>query len=1057
MSRRNSRFAALALATSGVSLGVLWSPVTYAQTGPIQPVLLRDSFPIGDASGILCQVQDRSVENPAKMSMFDRAWAVVCRDSAQPVGEVYSFRTPVADDPYETTAQQRRTDVDCAGSEVRRSNELPGLEIRTCKVSGTQLGWSIFSAETGNARLIAEGFTAYDDATLLALRSVVNNRIAAGTIDAASTSVADPLSFARVQAETLKPEQALAEGYRRNLGGEYAEASAYFETLQQRLAAQAQPEDEDPINPGEFFVNRALQKSNLGEFGEANRLFEQAEPLTAGDPVAGRLQRNFEAIHLLNQGFYPEAIERLERRLDAATLGAAETDDKLSITLALSTRINQTNEADGLLGVVDELKLTRQERSEIIDAQALQLRGTALRVEGRLDDARGSLIEAYGRAIAVRDGRVISITRLRAQVLGELAIIAERQGQAGDAETYLRNGLAILEVQYPERRAVSGAQARLASFLLRQGRQDEAVTLYRGVIDRAAGKRNAVTGFANQLNPYYRLLASQVDGSDRAAQDFFKASQVLIRPGVAETQAILARELSANSTEGARLFRQAIDLGRDIERLRRRYESLSGVDQTPSIAQERSELAAQIERFEQDQLITQAQLSVYPQYRVVAPRTINLDEFRQSLNPGEAYARLALVGGDVFMFYTDSSTARAYRVDLSEEDLDFHVDMLRASISLLEAGRYVTYPYEVGMARELYRALFDPIAAELASVDHLIFEPDGALLRLPIDILVADDESVARYQERTVLPGGDVFDFTGINWLGRERRVSTAVSAQSFVDARKVGRSRASQQYLGLGQNVPIGSSPPPQVRAVIANGSDNCGWNAGLWNNPIDDAELVTARNLIGRQSSELITGAAFTDTHIKSKDNLQDFRVLHFATHGLVTPPNPRCQAKPALLTSFGEGESDGLLTFEEIFELDLDADIVILSACDTAGEASIEATRSAGIASGGGTALDGLVRSFIGAGGRAVMASHWPAPDDFQATERLMSEMFRLGRTESIGGALRGSQRALMDNPDTSHPYYWGGFAIIGDAERPLLSDRTAVAAVPEGSKTMAVIGQ
>nr|WP_245228661.1 CHAT domain-containing protein [Pontixanthobacter sp. CEM42] len=361
------------------------------------------------------------------------------------------------------------------------------------------------------------------------------------------------------------------------------------------------------------------------------------------------------------------------------------------------------------------------------------------------------------------------------------------------------------------------------------------------------------------------------------------------------------------------------------------------------------------------------------------------------------------------------------------------------------------------MARDLHKALFDPVASELASIDHLIFEPDGAMLRLPIDILVADDASVARYKERIAAPDADVFDFSGINWLGRSRRVSTAVSAQTFVDARKVERSRASQEYLGLGQNAPIGSSPSPAVRAVIANGSDNCGWDAGLWNNPIDDAELVTAQNLIGRQSSELITGAAFTDTQIKNKDNLQDFRVLHFATHGLVTPPNTRCQAKPSLLTSFGDGESDGLLTFEEIFALDLDADIVILSACDTAGEASIEATRSAGISSGGGTALDGLVRSFIGAGGRAVMASHWPAPDDFQATERLMSEMFRLGRTESIGGALRGSQQALMDNPETSHPYYWGGFAIIGDAERPLLSDRANVAATTEGADAEAVIGQ
>ena len=155
---------------------------------------------------------------------------------------------------------------------------------------------------------------------------------------------------------------------------------------------------------------------------------------------------------------------------------------------------------------------------------------------------------------------------------------------------------------------------------------------------------------------------------------------------------------------------------------------------------------------------------------------------------------------------------------MSEEDLEYHVDMLRASISLLEAGRYVTYPYEVAMARDLYKSLFSPIEAELANVDHLIFEPDGAMLRLPIDILVADDASVRAYQARVSAPGGDVFDFSGVNWMARGRRISTAVSAQTFVDARKVERSRAAQQYLGMGSNAPIGSAPSPEIRAVIAD-----------------------------------------------------------------------------------------------------------------------------------------------------------------------------------------------------------------------------------------------
>jgi CHAT domain-containing protein len=69
--------------------------------------------------------------------------------------------------------------------------------------------------------------------------------------------------------------------------------------------------------------------------------------------------------------------------------------------------------------------------------------------------------------------------------------------------------------------------------------------------------------------------------------------------------------------------------------------------------------------------------------------------------------------------------------------------------------------------------------------------------------------------------------------------------------------------------------------------------------------------------------------------------------------------------------------LAQLSEIFDLKLDADLVILSACDTAGQADISVTRETGLATGGGSALEGLVRAFIGAGGRAVLASHWPAP--------------------------------------------------------------------------------
>src|SRR3546814_14410932 len=90
-----------------------------------------------------------------------------------------------------------------------------------------------------------------------------------------------------------------------------------------------------------------------------------------------------------------------------------------------------------------------------------------------------------------------------------------------------------------------------------------------------------------------------------------------------------------------------------------------------------------------------------------------------------------------------------------------------------------------------------------------------------------------------------------------------------------------------------------------------------------------------MNRDAATLLTGGAFTDTAVKDRSDLDQYRIIHFATHGLVTAPRPACPARPALVTSFGGGDSDGLLTFQEIFDLRIDADLVILSACDRSEE--------------------------------------------------------------------------------------------------------------------------
>jgi CHAT domain-containing protein len=447
-----------------------------------------------------------------------------------------------------------------------------------------------------------------------------------------------------------------------------------------------------------------------------------------------------------------------------------------------------------------------------------------------------------------------------------------------------------------------------------------------------------------------------------------------------------------------------------------------------------------LQEFQQSQVATQARLADFPRYRAVTSNALPLAELQQLLRPGEAYYKMIVLGGSSYAVFATPTAVRAFRLGATPLELEDAVDTLRATISLVEDGDILTYPFDVETAHGLYRTLFGPVAAEFAGVRHLIFEGDGAMLRLPPNLLVENAAGVETYLRRAALPDADAFDFTGIAWLGRDRDISTSVAPLAFRDVRRLAPSRAANQYLGFGENAP--ASGLTLASATVRGGGEGgpeCSWAITAWNRPIPDDELVTASRALSGQGSggsDIVTGAAFTDSAIKQRGDLDQFRVMHFATHGLVTPPRPECPARPSLLTSFGGPESDGLLSFREIFDLRLDADLIILSACDTAGRADFTATEEAGLTSGGDFALDGLVRAFVGAGGRLVVASHWPVPDAYDATQRLISGLFTAAPGTGTASALRQSQHRLMDDPATSHPYYWAGFAVIGDGTNPVV---------------------
>ena len=185
---------------------------------------------------------------------------------------------------------------------------------------------------------------------------------------------------------------------------------------------------------------------------------------------------------------------------------------------------------------------------------------------------------------------------------------------------------------------------------------------------------------------------------------------------------------------------------------------------------------------------------------------------------------------------------------------------------------------------------------------------------------------------------------------------------------------------------------------------------------------ELKTVARFLGGNTDDLKFLGDATETAVKQA-NLAAYRVVYFATHGLVA--GDAGLGEPALVLTLPETPSeldDGVLTASEIAMLKLDADWVVLSACNTAAPAKPEAE-----------GLSGLARSFFHAGARSLLVSHWLV--DSEAASRLVTGAFdALKKTPTLtkAEALQASMLNILkdpSDPSTAYPDYWAPFIVVG----------------------------
>jgi CHAT domain-containing protein/tetratricopeptide (TPR) repeat protein len=381
---------------------------------------------------------------------------------------------------------------------------------------------------------------------------------------------------------------------------------------------------------------------------------------------------------------------------------------------------------------------------------------------------------------------------------------------------------------------------------------------------------------------------------------------------------------------------------------------------------------------------------------------------------------------------------------------------------LVDSAPVQVLPFDVRRAHELYQGLLGPVE-DMIRGKRLIVVPSGPLTSLPFNVLVTKAPP-------TAIPGR-LADYRQATWLGAEQPITVLPSVASLKALRLFAKSsQASKSYLGIGN--PLIDGPQNDVRwgahyrsqAVLAR-TKRCAMapvsqqitsaraprstpafaslfrgaradieHVRLWT-PLPETadELCEVGRRLGVPESDILLGSHATEGKIKElseQGRLANYAIVHFATHGALTGQVQGAAEPGLILTPPEKGTNepralerdDGFLTASEIATLKLDADWVILSACNTAGAENENAE-----------ALSGMARAFFYAGARTLLISHWEVGSD--AAVKLTTQAFaqltiapNIGRAE----AMRISMRNLIRHGTLAeaHPSMWAPFVIVGE---------------------------
>ncbi len=975
-----------------------------------------------NASGEACTQQEQG----------SAAAAIFCGTWQQPSGHV-SRGGPVQPDglvelatasPWRSALDSRYTCGEPAAATILGSS--PALVLACTRRNG---GWPQVAMVAS-----VEGTAYFADGIQPALpvleRSVgvLSGRVSAAAAPSVPPGQADALFASRLAAQSYgandigQYDELMVAGTRANLAESYVAAEQAFRaalTLQQKHLGDRDPNLAAPL------MLLALQLSDQGRTAEADATFARAVRLGSGaaDPVIPARLLHYRGLNAINEGRDADALPLLKAAevryttlLPAELLATGAHPGPVPFTAAGR---NVTAGASGQMLVLEP----SQTAALIGVVEARRYQAIALRNLGRPDEADATIRSALTLASA----RGLSQRNLTARLYRTGATIQDLQGvqslggqdlndQGLSGQGLSRMTLASLDfgASQPGTRPLAATELLRAGELQQQGHSADALPLCRRAVSLLMDLKVGTTAdlMASCLDVYAASAERSPQNRQALLGEMFLAAQLVQGSITSQQIALASARLSAGAKDprvGAAIRRQ-----QDASAALAALEQQSDVQTAAGAAKSAPEMAKLAQEARATLADSDAALqAAAPRYGELVQQVVPAGDVLGVLRPGEAFASIVLTANGGWVFVLRDGEIAAARTGAGAGAIAGMVKRVRASIEPTAAG---VPPFDTADAAQLYNDTLGRLQQRLEGTQALVVAPAKALLSLPFAILLTGAASPDNLQTAP--------------WLVRRMSIAHVPAPANFVSLRRIaGTSRATRPWFGFGDFRPAtlrqaeNSFPRPACE-------DSAKLFAALPPLPFARRELDATRALLGAAPSDELEGAAYTVDRVEHVD-LQNYRVLHFATHALL-PTDLRCESEPAIVTSTPAGASDvsgGLLTTDRIVDLTLDADVVILSACNSGGPGS----------SDGGESLSGLARAFFYAGARSLFVTHWSVND--QAAALLVADSMRrlrAGDAGGVAGALRGAELLILDGAGKTmpaalaHPYYWAPFALIGEGQ-------------------------